>query len=167
MMTSRAEAFGNSSRRAAHPKLRLNPRIRCLALAYCTTFASVLLTASAVADGAGASFPHADTLLSAQKDDANWVLPAKTYAGNRYTALTQIDRTNVGALGKAWRTDIADDGEQEAAPIVWNGVMYLSTPHDGVLALDASTGKLLWQAAYNPAYVLLFAATGGWQRSRK
>src|SRR5258708_20267523 len=61
----------------------------------------------------------------------------------------------------AWRTDIADDGEQEAAPIVWNGVMYLSTPHDGVLALDAGTGKLLWQAAYNPAYVLLFAVNRG------
>src|SRR5258708_10560218 len=61
----------------------------------------------------------------------------------------------------AWRTDIADDGEQEAAPIVWNGVMYLSTPHDGVLALDAGTGKLLWQAAYNPKYVLLYAVNRG------
>ena len=71
----------------------------------------------AIADGAGASFPRADTLLSAQQDDANWILPAKTYAGNRYTALTQIDRTNLGALGQAWRTDIAVDGEQEAAPI--------------------------------------------------
>jgi len=89
------------------------------------------------------------------------MLPARTYAGNRYNALTQINRTNVGDLGQTWRTDIADDGEQEASPIIWNGRMYLSTPHGGVLALDAASGKLLWQAPYEPAYVLLFAVNRG------
>jgi alcohol dehydrogenase (cytochrome c) len=124
---------------------------------------SAVLAAAALADGAGAgaSTPRADTLLSAEHDDANWILPAKTYAGNRYTALRQIDKSNVGSLGLGWRTDIADDGEQEASPLVWNGIMYLSTPHDGVLAMDAGTGKLLWQAPYNPAYVMLFAANRG------
>ena len=100
-------------------------------------------------------------LLGAQTDNSNWILPARTYAGNRYTTLTQINKTNVGDLGQIWRTDIADDGEQEAASIIWNGRMYLSTPHGGVLALDAATGKLLWQAPYDPAYVLLFAVNRG------
>jgi glucose dehydrogenase len=160
MITSRSKAFGcGGGRGAAHPILRPNRRIR-LACRLALVFA--FPTVAALADGAGASFPRTDTLLNAQLDNANWILPAKTYAGNRYTALTQIDKTNVGALGRAWRTDIADDGEQEASPLVWNGVMYLSTPHDGVLALDAGTGKLLWQAAYNPAYVLLFAVNRGW-----
>jgi len=117
--------------------------------------------ATAFAGSTAASFPDARVLLHAGEDDGNWVLPAKTYAGNRYISLMQIDKTNVGSLGLAWKTDIADDGEQEAAPIVWKGVMYISTPHDGVLALDASNGKLLWQAAYNPAYVMLFAANRG------
>jgi alcohol dehydrogenase (cytochrome c) len=140
-------------------RLRSNA-FRRLALA-CMTVAFIVQNASAVAEGTVPGFPHADTLLAAQRDDANWILPAKTYAGNRYIALTQIDKSNVGSLGLAWRTDIADDGEQEAAPIVWKGVMYISTPHDGVLALDASNGKLIWQAAYNPAYVMLFAANRG------
>ena len=78
-----------------------------------------------------------ETLLNAQRDDANWLLPAKTYAGNRYTGLTQIGKTNVSALHMTWKTDIADNGEQEASPIIWNGIMSISTPHDGVLALDA------------------------------
>ena len=39
--------------------------------------------------------------------------------------------------------------------------MYLSTPHDGVLALDAATGKFFWRAAYNLSYVLLFAVNRG------
>ena len=108
-----------------------------------------------------ASSPDGETLLTAAQDDDDWILPGKSYSGNRYTALRQIDKTNVGALGVGWRTSIADDGEQEAAPIVFNGTMYLSTPHDGVLALNAGNGKLLWQAPYNPAYVLLFAANRG------
>ena len=110
---------------------------------------------------ASPSGPDAKALLGAPSDNTNWILPARTYAGNRYTTLTQIDKTNVGDLDQTWRTDIADDGEQEAAPIVWNGRMYVSTPHGGVLALDATTGKLLWQAPYNPAYVLLFAVNRG------
>jgi glucose dehydrogenase len=51
----------------------------------------------------------ASTHLRARTDDTNWILPARTYAGNRYTALTQINKTNVGDLGQAWRTDMADD----------------------------------------------------------
>jgi alcohol dehydrogenase (cytochrome c) len=105
--------------------------------------------------------PSANALLNAGQDDADWILPAKTYSGNRVTALTQIDKTNVASLRMAWRTNIADDGEQEASPIIWNGTMYLSTPHEGVLALDASDGRLLWQTPYNPKYVLLYAVNRG------
>src|SRR5258708_31012970 len=115
----------------------------------------------ALAASPAASIPDDKPLLDARLDDAHWTLPAKTYSGNRYTALTQIDKTNVATLGMAWRTTIADDGQQEASPIIWNGTMYISTPHDGVLALNAGNGKLLWQAPYNPAYVLLYAVNRG------
>ena len=108
-----------------------------------------------------AGLPGTETLLEAAQDNGNWMLPAKTYAGNRYTALTQIGKANVGRLSMAWRTNIADDGQQEAAPIIWNGTLYVSTPHDGVLALDASNGKLRWQSPYNPKYVLLYAVNRG------
>ena len=108
-----------------------------------------------------ADFPGTETLLEAPHDDDDWLLPAKTYAGNRYTGLVQIDKSNVGTLKRAWETSLADDGEQEAAPLIWNGTMYLSTPHDGVLALDASNGKLRWQTPYNPKYVLLYAVNRG------
>lgn len=117
--------------------------------------------AAALAGSAATSFPSAQALLNASQDDANWSLPAKSYAGNRYTGLTQIDKTNVGRLRKAWQTRIADDGQQEASPIIWNGTMYLSTSHDGVLALDAGNGKLRWQVPYNPQYVLLYAVNRG------
>jgi glucose dehydrogenase len=99
--------------------------------AFCLALAFAGLTATALAGSAAASFPGSKALLNAQLDDGNWILPAKSYSGNRFTALTQISETNVGTLSMAWKTNIADDGQQEASPIIWNGTMYLSTPHDG------------------------------------
>lgn len=154
--------IGGGRHRASRPTSRQRGSTGTLRIkAYCLALAFAGVTATALAAGSGASAPIAATLLNAAHDDANWILPAKTYSGNRFTALTQIDKSNVGSLGQAWRTSIADDGQQEAAPIIWNGTMYLSTPHDGVLALDARNGKLLWQAPYNPKYVLLYAVNRG------
>jgi alcohol dehydrogenase (cytochrome c) len=155
-------AIGSGRHRASHPTSRHCRRTGTLRVqACCLALAFAGVTATALAANPGASAPIADALLNAEHDDANWILPAETYAGNRFTALTQIDKTNVGALSQAWRTSIADDGQQEAAPIIWNGTLYLSTPHDGVLALDAHNGKLLWQKPYNPKYVLLYAVNRG------
>lgn len=104
--------------------------------------------------------PSAQELLGAQRDVEDWLLPAHGYEGNRYVEST-ITKANVAKLGKAWTTQLADDGEQEAAPIVWHGTMYLSTPHEHVIALDAKTGKLKWHFPYTPAYVLDFAVNRG------
>ncbi len=105
--------------------------------------------------------PDASELLQADQDATSWALPAKSYEGNRYTGLTQIGRANVHQLVPVWDTQILDDGQQEAAPIIWNGVMYVSTAHDGVLALDAATGKLVWQYPYDLKYVIDFAVNRG------
>jgi alcohol dehydrogenase (cytochrome c) len=95
------------------------------------------------------------------RGDADWVLPARTYAGNRYTDLVQINPVTVPSLRLTWRTAIEDDGEQETAPLISNGTMYFSTPHGGVLALDAGSGHLRWHRPYNPAYVVLYAVNRG------
>ena len=123
--------------------------------------ALALAGARTSAFGASGGTPSVQTLLNAAHDQADWILPAKTYAGNRFTALTQIDKSNVATLQMAWKTAIADDGQQEASPLIWNGTMYVSTPHEGVLALNASDGKLRWQAPYNPQYVMLYAVNRG------
>jgi alcohol dehydrogenase (cytochrome c) len=83
----------------------------------CLMLGLAALTAPTFAADTWARAPIPDTLLKASQDDANWILPAKTYSGNRFTALKQIDKSNVTALSQSWRTVIADDGEQEAAPL--------------------------------------------------
>jgi alcohol dehydrogenase (cytochrome c) len=119
--------------------------------------------ATSPSPGASASstFPGAGDLIAAASDDDDWILPAKSYAANRYTGLAQITPQNVSTLAKAWTTELADNGQQESSLLVWHGIMYVSTPHDNVIALDAATGKLKWQFPYNPTYSLVYTVNRG------
>jgi quinoprotein glucose dehydrogenase len=111
-----------------------------------TIFALLLSTACSGSNApSGAAAASASPAPSLQGDaGADWLAPGKTFAGNRLTALTQITPANVATLKKAWVTQVRDDGEEEASPIVSNGVVYVSTSHDNVLALDGTTGTLKW-----------------------
>jgi quinoprotein glucose dehydrogenase len=68
-------------------------------------------------------------------------------ADNHYSPLNQINRDNVAQLKLAWRFDSHDEydrSEMECNPLVIGGVLYATTPRLRVIALDAGTGKLLW-----------------------
>ncbi len=138
----------------------LGKRVRTRALLLATVFCTIGTAFSgSMANPVATGAPGAQTLLDAARSD-DWLLPAKSYLGNRYSTLSQITPENVATLGLAWKTQISDDGQQEASPIVTGETMYISTPHDNVLALDARTGKLKWQFPYNPP-VVLFAVSRG------
>jgi alcohol dehydrogenase (cytochrome c) len=142
-------------------------RLAALLLALFLTSSTSLATSRIVAKndapgrGSGGGSPGATALLNAAGDQNDWILPGKTYQNNRFTGLDQITPRNVNRLAKAWVTNIADDGEQEASPIVWHGTIFIATPHDSVLALNAQTGKLKWQFPYTPRYVLAYAVNRG------
>ena len=90
----------------------------------------------------------------------DWLAAGYNLSDNRYVSST-ITPENVAQLAPAWSTQVADTGEQEASPIVSGGTMYVSTPHNSVLALDATTGALKWDASYTPSAVLDFAVNRG------
>ena len=76
---------------------------------------------------------------------------SRTYDAQRFSPLDQINRSNVGTLERAWSKPLAS-GPLEIIPIVYRGVMYLTTPggRDGasrVWALNAATGDLIWEYA--------------------
>ncbi|HEX4167972.1 MAG TPA: PQQ-binding-like beta-propeller repeat protein [Bryobacteraceae bacterium] len=67
--------------------------------------------------------------------------------GMHYSPLTQIDCKNVKQLERAWEFDSGDQfegSEMECSPLVLDGVLYATTPRLRVVALDAITGKQLW-----------------------
>ena len=78
----------------------------------------------------------------------NWLMARGSYKGWSYSSLDQINTSNVKSLVPVWSFSTGVDSGHEAAPIVNNGVMYISTPYSQVIALDAATGELLWR--YKP-----------------
>jgi quinoprotein glucose dehydrogenase len=73
----------------------------------------------------------------------------RDYAGApdsmQYSALTQIDKTNVSRLEQAWFFPVPDKrGNFGFNPIVVDGVMFLLGPANAIVAVDAITGKQIW-----------------------
>lgn len=64
--------------------------------------------------------------------------------GNRYTRLTQIDKTSVARLAPRWIFTIPGAGQSQTTPEVVGGIMYVSNPNE-CYALDAGSGRGIWQ----------------------
>jgi PQQ-dependent dehydrogenase (methanol/ethanol family) len=97
------------------------------------------------ADYAGTARIDQARLEAAASDADNWLTYGRTYAEQRFSELVQVNDGNIGQLGLAWAVELDTARGQEATPIVVDGIMYTSTAWSKVLALDAATGKLLWQ----------------------
>jgi alcohol dehydrogenase (cytochrome c) len=79
----------------------------------------------------------------------DWLLPARTRDSNNFSPLKGINRQNVSKLAEAWRAPL-QAGPSMPIPLVHDGVMYLQTTPDVVLALNAANGELLWRHVYVP-----------------
>ena len=63
--------------------------------------------------------------------------------GNRYTTLTEIDKTTVSRLAPKWMMTIPDAGQLQGTPVVADGIMYVTAPNEA-FALDAGSGRRIW-----------------------
>jgi alcohol dehydrogenase (cytochrome c) len=75
----------------------------------------------------------------------NWLAIRRTYDGWGFSPLTEITPANVARLRPVWSFMTGEGRVHEAAPVVNNGAMFVSTPNNQVVALDAKTGALLWR----------------------
>jgi quinohemoprotein ethanol dehydrogenase len=87
-------------------------------------------------------------ILNADQDPGNWLTHGRTYSEQRYSPLTAINASNVKDLGLTWFVDLDTHRGQEATPLVIDGVLYSTSAWSKVQAIDAKSGKLLWQ--YDP-----------------
>src|SRR3954454_23509128 len=86
----------------------------------------------------------------AAAEDGQWLMAAKDYANTRYSALDQINTSNVANLKEAWTFSTGTLNGHEAAPLVVGDTMYVVTPFPNILyALDLkNSGTMKW--AYDP-----------------
>src|SRR6266851_7862000 len=77
---------------------------------------------------------------------ADWPLHNLDLAGSRFSALDQINTSNVRSLAPRWlfQTGVIDGVSNQTTPVVVDGVMYVTDPRGSVYALDAADGRLRW-----------------------
>lgn len=111
-------------------------RIRPSAVFVLVALASIILS---VLHAAGAQ-PQAASAVPSQ----GWPVWGGSPENRHYSSLAQINRTNVKQLQVAWTYDTGEQGGLQTSPLVVGRVLYGITPTQKIFAVDAATGKLLW-----------------------
>lgn len=96
-----------------------------------------------------------EQLLGADQDPNNWILYGRTYGNQRSSPLDQITTRNVTSLVPVANIQTGVAASFEVSPIVVNGIMFISTPYDHVMAYDATNGKQLWSYTAKLGYTQL------------
>ncbi|HET8882675.1 MAG TPA: methanol/ethanol family PQQ-dependent dehydrogenase [Solimonas sp.] len=108
-------------------------------------FAAVLLPAYATT-AAAAGYPSvSDARLANAAGDDGWLMYRRDYTSSGYAPFNDINAGNVTKLKVVfdYKTDL--DTGHEAAPIVNGNMMFITTPKNRLIALDATTGKQIWK----------------------
>jgi quinoprotein glucose dehydrogenase len=75
--------------------------------------------------------------------------------GAQYSALNQINRSNVDRLQVAWTYRTGDGNKYAFNPLVIDGTMYVLAKNNSIVALDAAPGKELWTHPTDPTNTLI------------
>jgi len=105
---------------------------------------SSLMTGAAGADDARPYSPVTQARLE-NPEPRNWLMFRRTFDANGYSPLEKIHTRNVKKLAPAWTFATGLREGHQSPPIVNDGVMFITTPHNHVIALDARTGEQLWR----------------------
>ena len=100
--------------------------------------------------------------LGGDVPDGDWHQYGRTPYGQRYSPLTQINTDNVDKLEVAWTYQTGDvklpedvgETTYQVTPLKVGNTLYICTPHNWAIAIDAETGKEKWKfdpnAGLNP-----------------
>jgi alcohol dehydrogenase (cytochrome c) len=87
----------------------------------------------------------AERLLNAEQEPQNWLMYSGDYAGRRFSTLKEIRVANAEKLVPKWAYQTMAGGKFETTPLVVDGIMYGTGQDDRAFALDARTGRPIWQ----------------------
>jgi len=96
---------------------------------------------SGAASADGVTFAR---LKAAAKEPQNWLTYWGDLNGTHYSGLSSITPANVGSLRSSWAYQFGAT-RAETTPLVVDGVMYVTGPRNTAAALDARTGRAIWQ----------------------
>jgi alcohol dehydrogenase (cytochrome c) len=106
---------------------------------------SAALVVTQVLHAESTAYPTVSDARLEHPDAGDWLMYRRTYDGSGFSPLKAITPSNVQRLSLAWSlsTDLVE--AHETTPIVNQGRMFITTPGNNVIALDAKTGTQLWR----------------------
>ncbi len=109
-----------------------------------TAFVALAVGGLATNALAGDYNPVTDARLK-NPEARNWLTWRGNYEGWGHSTLDQINDGNVKNLVPVWSYSTGVTEGHQAPPMVNDGMMFVSTPQNQVIALDAKTGTEIWR----------------------
>lgn len=111
--------------------------------------AAVVLFAAACG-GSSSSSNSTTTPGRSAGASTDWATFGENYGQTRYVTADQITPSNIGRLGRVANVDLQKavpglPGGEQSYPLEIGGTLYVTTSFDHAFALDARTGRVLWQ----------------------
>jgi alcohol dehydrogenase (cytochrome c) len=90
--------------------------------------------------------PVTDKMLSqsGQLTDS-WLQYHGGYDGFRHSMLTELTPDNVKKLEMAWVMPTGTKGQMSTSPVIYDGIIYVTTSYNRLFALESATGAILWR----------------------
>ena len=95
--------------------------------------------------GLGMGGVDAAMLESGLEDPTKWLLYGGNYGNYRHSPIEELTPAAVPSLKVAWSFPTGTDRQFEVSPVVYDGIMYISSSYNRLFALDAATGEPFWR----------------------
>jgi len=89
-----------------------------------------------------------DAEIADETRTEDWLAYGRTHSEQRFSPLADINRDSVENLGVAWYLDLPNDVGLVSTPLVVDGVLYFTGTMNVIRAIDATTGRPIWE--YDP-----------------
>lgn len=147
--------------------LRCHARFHPNRMRAASTGLLLALAASLACPGATPSHLNAgDAQLADETQDYDWLAYGRTHNERRFSPLSQINERNVARLKPDWYLDLPNDVGLVSTPLVIDGVMYFVGTLNVVRAVDAASGKLIWEFDPEVAKAIAGRRQMGWTHNR-
>lgn len=86
--------------------------------------------------------------LLSQPSSANpqhWLQYGGDYSNQRHSPITDLSPENMDQLHFAWGFPTGTSGQFEVSPVVYDGIMYVTSSYNRLFAVDATSGELFWR----------------------
>ena len=96
--------------------------------------------------GYGSGPVSAEMLLEPQSSRSDvWLQYGGDYSNNRHSPIDALSPENVDNLEFAWGFPSGTTGQFAVSPVVYDGIMYVTTSYNRLIALDATSGEMFWR----------------------